>query len=93
MSSLSDSARTGPPRGGVYSPSVQATLFDMGRAALGAAPSLISITLTCPNIHFLPVLPAGIPFAHDVYVATSEPHGTIKATIARTELARPLARL
>ena len=74
----------GPARGGVYSPSVQATLYGMGRAALSSAPGVESITLTCPNIHFLPVLPAGIPFANDVYVATSEPHGTIKATVART---------
>ena len=51
----------GPASGGVYSPSVQMTLYQMGAAALAAVPSVESITLTCPNIHFLPVLPAGIP--------------------------------
>ena len=83
----------GPARGGVYSPSVQMTLYQMCGAALAAVPSVESITLTCPNIHFLPVLPAGIPFAHDVYVATSEPHGTIKATVGRSMGVQPLARL
>lgn len=83
----------GPASGGVYSPSVQMTLYQMGAAALAAAPCVESITLTCPNIHFLPVLPAGIPFAHDVYVATSEPHGTIRATVGRSMTTQPLARL
>jgi len=74
----------GPAQGGVYSPGVQATLYQMGSAALAAEPRLESITLRCPNIHFLPILPAGIAFDHDVYVATSEPHGTIEATVGRT---------
>ncbi len=83
----------GPAKGGVYSPGVQATLYNMGAAALAAAPSVESITLRCPNIHFLPVLPAGLKFENDVYVATSEPHGTIQATVGRrrdapTQLAR-----
>jgi len=73
----------GPSKGGVYSPGVQATLYDMGCAALSAEPGVEIISLRAPNIHFLPVLPAGIPFDNDVYVATSEPHGTIQATVAR----------
>lgn len=74
----------GPARAGVYSPGMQATLYQMGSAALAVEPLLESITLRCPNIHFLPLLPAGIAFDNDVYVATSEPHGTIEATVGRT---------
>lgn len=73
----------GPSKGGVYSPGVQATLYDMGCAALGAEPGVEAISLKAPNLHFLPTPPAGIPFDNDVYVATSEPHGTIQATVAR----------
>ena len=73
----------GPPKGGVYSAGVQATLYDMACAALGAEQSVDVITLKAPNIHFLPTPPAGIKFDNDVYVATSEPHGTIVATVAR----------
>lgn len=48
----------------------QATLYQMGVAALAAAPLAAHVTITCPNIHFLPVLPAGIKSENDVYVAT-----------------------
>ena len=83
----------GPPRGGVYSPGVQATLYAMGCAALARVPAITSITLTLPNIHFLPTLPAGIPFDNDVYVATSEPHGNIQATVSRDAAFAPRPKL
>lgn len=83
----------GPALGGVYSPSVQATAYNMCRKALQLCPEVSSITVRCPNIHFLPVLPAGIKFEDDLYVATSEPHGTIQATVARSARAQPFARL
>ena len=83
----------GPARGGVYSPGVQATLYAMGSAALARVPAMSAITLTLPNIHFLPVLPAGIPFDNDVYVATSEPHGSIAATVSRGDKHVMRARL
>jgi urate oxidase len=83
----------GPVRGGVYSPGVQATLYAMGAAALARVPAMSAITLTLPNLHFLPTLPAGIPFANDVYVATSEPHGTIQATVTRGDAAPPRPKL
>jgi urate oxidase len=83
----------GPARGGVYSPGVQATLYAMGSAALARVPAMDNITLTLPNLHFLPLLPAGIPFDNDVYVATSEPHGTIQATISRAVAFAPRPRL
>lgn len=45
----------GPPKVGVYSPSVQATLYQMANAVLGRFPDVSSIQLKMPNIHFLPV--------------------------------------
>eukprot|EP00850_Spirogloea_muscicola_P014939 SM000111S18762 [mRNA] locus=s111:27990:29699:+ [translate_table: standard] len=80
----------GPPSGGVYSASVQATLNDMARAVLDDVPEVASVCLNMPNIHFLPCnLPAiGVPFENDVYIATSEPHGTIEARLARMPLSR-----
>ncbi|XP_078434222.1 uricase / urate oxidase / nodulin 35 [Wolffia australiana] len=79
----------GPANGGVYSPSVQNTLFLMGKAVLNRFSRVASIHLRMPNIHFLPVNLRGrdnqiiVQFADDVYTPTDEPHGTIEATLTR----------
>mmetsp|Transcript_66958 Transcript_66958/g.212004 ORF Transcript_66958/g.212004 Transcript_66958/m.212004 type:complete len:302 (+) Transcript_66958:81-986(+) len=84
----------GPAQGGVYSPSVQYTLYQMASLALAECKEIDSIYLHMPNLHFLPFShdKMGVPFENDVYVATSEPHGTIEATVTR-ETAIPHARL
>lgn len=84
----------GPIRGGVYSPSVQNTLYAMGKEALLKVREVESIYLNMPNIHFLPVnLPSiGVKFKDDVYVPTDEPHGTIEASLTRKGLT-PVAKL
>ena len=82
----------GPARGGVYSPGVQATLYAMGCAVLARVGAVSSISLALPNLHFLPTLPANIPFENDVYVATSEPHGSIMATVSRDRDSKFVAR-
>ena len=65
--------------------SVQHTLFDMGKAALTAAPEIARITLTMPNLHHL--LANLTPFGQDnpnhIFVPIDEPHGYIEATIER----------
>jgi urate oxidase len=68
-----------------YSPSVQATLFEMGTAALEACPDIAQITLTMPNLHCLPIdlAPFGRQNRNELFVPTDEPHGHIEATIAR----------
>ncbi|PKU64414.1 Uricase [Dendrobium catenatum] len=92
----------GPPTSGVYSPSVQNTLYLMAVAVLNRFPDIASIQLRMPNIHFLPVnlsskdnpnlvkiskhLP--LQFADDVYLPTDEPHGTIEATLSRPPLSK-----
>jgi urate oxidase len=68
-----------------HSMSVQHTLFDMGKAALAAAPELASITLTMPNLHHLlaDLSPFGQDNPNHIFVPIDEPHGAIEATIER----------
>lgn len=80
----------GPAQGGVYSASLQATIYDAGCMVLKAVPAVQSISIFTPNIHMIPFLPlkqlggeTAVPFADDVYVATSEPAGTIHCTVTR----------
>lgn len=67
------------------SESVQHTLYAMGREALAACTSIPRITLTMPNLHYLPVNIKPFPVAGrcDVYLPIDEPHGLIEATIER----------
>ncbi len=65
--------------------SVQHTLYDMGKAALEAAPEIERITLTMPNLHHLlaDLGPFGQDNPNHIFVPIDEPHGTIEATIER----------
>jgi len=68
-----------------HSMSVQHTLFDMGKAALAAAPEISSITLTMPNLHHLlaDLSAFGQDNPNHIFVPIDEPHGYIEATIER----------
>ena len=68
-----------------HSMSVQHTLFDMGKAALDAAPEIARVTLTMPNLHHLlaDLSPFGQDNPNHIFVPIDEPHGTIEATIER----------
>jgi urate oxidase len=65
--------------------SVQHTLFDLGKAALDAAPEIARITLTMPNLHHLlaDLRPFGQENPNHIFVPIDEPHGTIEATVER----------
>jgi urate oxidase len=65
--------------------SVQHTLFDMGKAALDAAPEIASIKLTLPNLHHLlaDLSPFGQDNPNHIFVPVDEPHGYIEATVER----------
>jgi urate oxidase len=65
--------------------SVQHTLFDMGKAALEAAPEITRIKLTMPNLHHLlaDLGPFGQDNPNHIFVPIDEPHGYIEATIER----------
>jgi urate oxidase len=68
-----------------HSMSVQHTLFDMGKAALDAAPEIVRIHLTMPNLHHLlaDLSPFGQDNPNHIFVPIDEPHGYIEATIER----------
>ncbi len=65
--------------------SVQHTLFDMGKAALAAAPEIARIHLSMPNLHHLlaDLSPFGLDNPNHIFVPIEEPHGTIEATVER----------
>lgn len=88
----------GPSKGGVYSPSVQYTLFEMARMAIDRVAEVGSVYLSMPNLHFVPCSPPGCEdgvctFQDDVYVATSEPHGQIEACVTRNGTKAHMSRL
>ncbi len=68
-----------------YSPSVQATLFEMAGAALDACAEITRVTLVMPNLHCLPIdlRPFGRTNDRTLFVPTDEPHGYIEATVSR----------
>ncbi len=65
--------------------SVQHTLFDMGKAALAAAPEIARIHLSMPNLHHLlaDLSPFGQDNPNHIFVPIDEPHGYIEAAIER----------
>jgi len=65
--------------------SVQHTLFDMGKAALNAAPEIERIELTMPNLHHLlaDLSPFGLDNPNHIFVPIDEPHGYIEAVVER----------
>ncbi|HEY2933539.1 MAG TPA: urate oxidase [Acidobacteriota bacterium] len=68
-----------------YSPSVQRTLYQMGKAALEESLEISEIHLSMPNLHCLPVnlRPFGMDNNNEIFVPTEEPHGLIEATVRR----------
>lgn len=85
----------GPPVGGVYSHSLQATIYDAGCLVLESIPTIQSVSIYTPNMHMIPFHALkslgktekdqhGVgEFEDDVYVATSDPAGTIHCTVSR----------
>ncbi len=68
-----------------FSPSVQATLFEMAEAAFAACALIDEITITMPNQHHLPFnfQPFGKSNANVTFIPTDEPHGLISGTVRR----------
>jgi urate oxidase len=67
------------------SPSVQASIWIIGSAVLEGNRDVTEIRMRLPNLHHwrVDLKPFGIDGEHDVYVATTEPHGLIEATVRR----------
>ena len=68
-----------------YSYSAQDSLYRMAQAALDAVPELDTVSIACPNKHYLPVNlgPFGLDNPNRVFTATDEPHGQIECTVGR----------
>lgn len=68
-----------------HSMSVQHTLFDMGNAALAAAPEIARIHLTMPNLHHIlaDLGPFGLDNPNHIFAPIDAPFGYIEATIER----------
>jgi urate oxidase len=68
-----------------HSESVQHTMYAMGQSVLDSIDTVRSISLEMPNRHHLPInlAPFGMDNRNEVFVATEEPHGLIKATLSR----------
>lgn len=68
-----------------FSPSVQASIWIMGTAMLEAEPAMERVRMVLPNLHHWTVdlEPFGLDNPGMVFVATTEPHGLIDATVRR----------
>jgi len=68
-----------------YSPSVQNTLYRIGRAVLEAFPEIEKIRLSFPNKHHIPydLSPFGMENENEIFWATDEPYGLIEGTVER----------
>lgn len=52
----------GPTKGGVYSPSVQSTLYDMAKAVLARLPIILAIVIAACHYHQLIILTSNFFF-------------------------------
>ena len=68
-----------------YSQSMQDSLYRMGEAVLAAVPELATISMACPNKHYIPINlgPFGLASDNMVFTPTDEPHGQIECTVSR----------
>jgi urate oxidase len=69
------------------SASVQHSIWIVGRAIIDAHPVVDEITMTLPNLHhwLADLSPFGQPNDREIFIATTEPHGLIQATVRRRE--------
>ena len=70
-----------------HSESVQHSIWIVGEAILARHPELAEITMTLPNLHhwLADLSPFGQPNDREIFIATTEPHGLIQATVRRGE--------
>jgi urate oxidase len=69
------------------SPSVQTSVWVMGRAILERHEEVDEVRMVLPNLHHWRVdtTPFGVEDDGGTYIATTEPHGLIEATVRRGE--------
>lgn len=77
----------GPDKTGIYSPSLQNTIYDAGCLVLQDCPEIAAINISTPNLHYLPFKQLDkldSKFEDDIFVPTNEPSGTIYVDIKRS---------
>ncbi len=69
------------------SPSVQASIWIMGRAILARHDEVEVVRMVLPNLHhwLVDLSPFGLENDREIYTPTTEPHGLIEATVRRGE--------
>lgn len=77
---------TGPTPAGIYSPSVQGTMYEMATNILSAHPHVETVELTLPNKHAIPFQSErfGQTNGNEIFYPTDEPHGTINVRVGRS---------
>jgi urate oxidase len=67
------------------SASVQHSIWVVGRAIVERHPEVAEVTMTLPNLHhwLADLSPFGQPNDREIFIATTEPHGLIQATVRR----------
>ena len=76
----------GPAKGGVFSVSLQATIYDAGCLVLTECEDVKDIKIETPNKHYLPchkLANLGETFEDDIFIPTDEPSGTIQCVVSR----------
>ena len=70
---------------GHESASVQHSIWIVGRAIVDRHAEVAEVTLTLPNLHhwLADLSPFGQPNDREIFIATTEPHGLIQATVRR----------
>jgi urate oxidase len=69
------------------SPSVQASIWIMGRAILEKHDEVAEVRMVLPNLHhwLVDLSPFGLENDREIFTPTTEPHGLIEATVRRGE--------
>ena len=69
------------------SPSVQTSIWIMGRAILERHDAVEEVRMVLPNLHhwLVDLEPFGMTNDGEVYISTTEPHGLIEATVRRSD--------
>ena len=64
---------------------MQASVWIVGRAILERPPAVDEVRMALPNLHhwLVDLSPFGLPNDGEIFVATTEPHGLIDATVRR----------
>ena len=69
------------------SPSVQTSIWLMARAILERHQEVAEVRMALPNLHhwLVDLSPFGLENDNEIFIATTEPHGLIEATVRRGE--------